>query len=247
MMLPFAIPNSNRLLDPTTPLNSTTNFLPVAPPAGVAAVAQLTNVMTNFGWEYVWHCHMLGHEENDFMRPVAFLVAPGAPTIGTATAGNTQATVSFTAPVGTGGSPITSYTATSNPGGLTATGAASPITVTGLTVGTAYTFTVTATNAIGTGAASAASNSITAVTTPGAPTIGTATSRQRTGNSDLYCACIKWRQRDYIVHSNLKPRRHNGHRNCKPDNGNRADKRHCLYIHCNGNEHHWNGPGISRF
>jgi len=86
---------------------------------------------------------------------------PGAPTIGTATAGNAQAAVSFTAPAVTGGPAITSYTATSSPGGITGTGSSSPITVSGLTNGTAYTFTVTATNSIGTGAASAASNSVT--------------------------------------------------------------------------------------
>ena len=86
MVLPFTIPNSNRLLDPTTALNSTTNFLPVAPPAGVAAVAQVSNVMTNFYWEYVFHCHMLGHEENDFMRPMVFNIPPpAAPTTLTAT------------------------------------------------------------------------------------------------------------------------------------------------------------------
>jgi hypothetical protein len=100
---------------------------------------------------------------------------PGAPTIGTATGGNTQATVSFTAPASDGGFPITSYTATSSDGN-TGTGTASPITVTGLTNGRAYTFTVTATNIAGTGPASAASNSVTpAPTAPGAPTIGTAT------------------------------------------------------------------------
>ena len=86
---------------------------------------------------------------------------PGAPTIGTATAGDAQATVTFSAPFSDGGSAITSYTATSSPGAMTATGSASPLTVTGLTNGTAYTFTVTATNAIGTGPASAASNSVT--------------------------------------------------------------------------------------
>ncbi len=76
MTLPFQIPNSNRLLDPTMPAGSTANFLPVAPPIGLPAVAQTTNVMTNFGWEYVWHCHLLGHEENDMMRPIAFLAKP---------------------------------------------------------------------------------------------------------------------------------------------------------------------------
>jgi hypothetical protein len=100
---------------------------------------------------------------------------PGAPTIGTATKGNTQATVAFTAPASDGGSAITGYTATSSPGGLTGTGTASPVTVIGLTNGTAYTFTVTATNANGTGPASSASNSVTPSTVPGAPTIGTAT------------------------------------------------------------------------
>jgi len=86
---------------------------------------------------------------------------PGAPTIGTATAGNAQASVAFTAPAVTGGPAITSYTATSSPGGITGSAASSPITVSGLTNGTAYTFTVTATNSIGTSAASAASNSVT--------------------------------------------------------------------------------------
>ena len=76
MTLPFTIPNSNRLLDPTMPLGSTANFTPVAPPPGTAAVAGTTNVPTNFGWEYVWHCHLLGHEENDMMRPIVFQPAP---------------------------------------------------------------------------------------------------------------------------------------------------------------------------
>jgi uncharacterized protein (TIGR02145 family) len=95
---------------------------------------------------------------------------PGAPTIKTVTAGNAQATVTFTAPVSDGGSAITGYTATSNPGSKTGSGTASPITVTGLTNGTAYTFTVTATNANGIGPASSASNSVIPSTVPGAPT-----------------------------------------------------------------------------
>ena len=103
---------------------------------------------------------------------------PGAPTIRTATRGNGQATVAFTAPASDGGSAITSYTATSTPGNFTGTvsqAGSGSITVTGLTNGTAYTFKVKATNAIGTGSESAASNSVTPATVPGIPTIGTAT------------------------------------------------------------------------
>jgi hypothetical protein len=32
----------------------------------------VNNALYNFGWEYVWHCHLLGHEENDMMRPTVF-------------------------------------------------------------------------------------------------------------------------------------------------------------------------------
>ena len=101
---------------------------------------------------------------------------PDAPTIGTATRGNAQASVTFTAPANNGGSVITGYTVTSSPSNITATGTTSPITVTGLSNGTAYTFTVTATSTVGTGVASSASNSVTPATVPGAPTSVSATS-----------------------------------------------------------------------
>ncbi|MEI2302278.1 putative Ig domain-containing protein [Ensifer sp. MJa1] len=86
---------------------------------------------------------------------------PDAPTIGTALEGDAQADVYFTAPAQNGGAAITTYTATSSPGGLTGTGSLSPITVAGLSNGTAYTFTVTATNSAGPSVSSAASNSVT--------------------------------------------------------------------------------------
>ena len=104
---------------------------------------------------------------------------PGAPTIGTATAtGATTATVAFTAPSNTGGTPITGYQALSSPGGITATGSSSPISVTGLSGSTTYTFQVRAQNAIGYGAYSGSSNSITTSVAAGSQaftTVGTFT------------------------------------------------------------------------
>jgi uncharacterized protein (TIGR02145 family) len=94
---------------------------------------------------------------------------PGAPVIGTATAGNESATVSYTAPAApaNGSPPITSYTAKSNDG-ITSTltqAGSGVITVNGLTNGTAYTFTVTATNSNDEGAPSAPSNGVRTLTT----------------------------------------------------------------------------------
>jgi len=83
--------------------------------------------------------------------------APGAPVIGTATAGNGLAMVAFTPPGSDGGSAITGYTAQCSAIGQTTrsnTGPSSPITVSSMTNGITYDCTVTATNAIGTGAPS---------------------------------------------------------------------------------------------
>ena len=106
---------------------------------------------------------------------VTTIGVPGAPVIGAATKTNTNhVNVAFTAPTSNGGSPITKYTATSNPDGITGTveqAGSGTITVMGLTSGTSYTFTVTATNTEGlTSLASAPSNSVT-IQVPGAPVI----------------------------------------------------------------------------
>ena len=99
-------------------------------------------------------------EAKAFKAATLWPTLPDAPTIGTASSGNTSATVPFTVPTNLYGG-TAQYTATSNPSGVTGTASSSPVTVTGLTNGTAYTFTVTATTGAGTGAASSASNSIT--------------------------------------------------------------------------------------
>ena len=87
---------------------------------------------------------------------------PGAPTGVSATAGDSQATVTWSPPASNGGSPITSYTVTSSGGQVvTVSGLTTSATVGGLRDGTAYMFTVAATNAVGTGPPSARSGAVT--------------------------------------------------------------------------------------
>ena len=76
--LPFPIPNSIRLMDVTMANGPDTNITNINPFTGAAGTQN--NTYQNFGWEYVWHCHILGHEENDMMRPIVFQVPPPAPS-----------------------------------------------------------------------------------------------------------------------------------------------------------------------
>ena len=103
-------------------------------------------------------------------------ILPGAPTIGSLTAGNTTVNVTWSAPSSNGGSPLTSYTVyVNNVATITNINPANTSQlVSGLSNGTSYSFKVTATNVIGEGPASSSSNA-TPYTTPGAPTIGTVT------------------------------------------------------------------------
>jgi hypothetical protein len=71
--VPFAMPENIRPLNPTQPLGSTMGFGQIDPLTGAALEPLRTNVMTNFGFEYTWHCHILSHEENDMMRTTVFL------------------------------------------------------------------------------------------------------------------------------------------------------------------------------
>lgn len=88
---------------------------------------------------------------------------PGVPTITNVSLTNNVASIQFTPPMSNGGSPITEYTVTSSPSGLTGTGTSSPISVTGLTYGTPYTFTIKAKNSVGDSIASESSASVTPV------------------------------------------------------------------------------------
>jgi hypothetical protein len=86
--VPFTVPNSIRLIDPTMPVGA---MLTPPPPAGWFdpagnRIAAIFNHEVNFGWEYVWHCHILAHEEMDMMHSLAFAVPPATtPSLLTAT------------------------------------------------------------------------------------------------------------------------------------------------------------------
>ncbi len=154
-----------------TTTNSTFNYTPVTTAdqtsAAIAVFAKVStsNPATAAG-QMGWGTMGAGNMGPTF--GAAALTVPDAPTIGTATAGNASATVTFTAPSNNGGSAILDYRITSSPGGITETVSGTPGVIDGLTNGQAYTFTVQARNAQGYSAASAASNSVT----PAAPTIG---------------------------------------------------------------------------
>ena len=102
--------------------------------------------------------------------PVTPVGPPEPPTGLTATFGDGEVSVSWTAPADTGGTDVTGYTVTASPGGAQcATTGATSCTVTGLTNGTEYTFTATATNAVGESELSAPSDAATPATQPGPP------------------------------------------------------------------------------
>ena len=98
--IPWELPNSIRAMDTSSSLGTVngpaavgnnpgciTNPFALQPligpvcvpfttidPTGNAVV--VTNALINYGSEYVYHCHLLSHEEHDMMRPISFAVAP---------------------------------------------------------------------------------------------------------------------------------------------------------------------------
>jgi FtsP/CotA-like multicopper oxidase with cupredoxin domain len=77
---PFEVPNSIRPIDPTKEIGVTLQGGPggFKNPAGDPVT--VVNHLVNFGWEYVWHCHILGHEEMDMMHGLPFATPPTAPS-----------------------------------------------------------------------------------------------------------------------------------------------------------------------
>jgi len=99
--LPWEIPNSVRALSPMDPLFDGVDPLNpqlgdhgvlasatladllaigIPPSNGQAEPVDIVNHLVNFGWEYVYHCHILSHEEMDMMQPVSVAYPPFAPS-----------------------------------------------------------------------------------------------------------------------------------------------------------------------
>lgn len=84
------LPNSIRLLDPSMPegmhlmgANTTQREamgLPIMAFNPDGEPVDIVNHIVNFGWEYVYHCHILSHEEMDMMHAQVVGVAPTPPT-----------------------------------------------------------------------------------------------------------------------------------------------------------------------
>jgi FtsP/CotA-like multicopper oxidase with cupredoxin domain len=96
-VLPWELENSIRPLDPMRPMYTGGAIDPAAPYTmanstladGLAlpVVANpdgepidVYNHLVNFGAEYVYHCHILSHEEMDMMRPVLLAYPPARPS-----------------------------------------------------------------------------------------------------------------------------------------------------------------------
>jgi FtsP/CotA-like multicopper oxidase with cupredoxin domain len=72
--VPFEVPNAVRPLNPMMPSGDTSAFNNVDPQGNPTGA--IMNKLVNFGWEYVYHCHILSHEEMDMMRPESVALPP---------------------------------------------------------------------------------------------------------------------------------------------------------------------------
>ena len=140
--------------------------------AHTATVGPLTNGQT---YQFYVVVTYQSHQSytSALSNPTTVSGKPSAPTNVQATAGNRNATVTWTAPAATNGTPVDKYTVTTSPGGVKATvfaqnGQPPPTkaVVSGLKNGTAYTFTVSAHNQGGDSDDSDPSNVVTPIGDP---------------------------------------------------------------------------------
>ncbi|OWY59269.1 hypothetical protein B7486_75490, partial [cyanobacterium TDX16] len=139
---------------------------PTATPAQVWAAlntSAIEGVLTDLG---------TGSPNKLLYTNTSLLTDATAPTGVTATPGNAQVQVSWTAPSSTGGSAVRWYQVLRDGVQVhqTANGSTLSWTDTGRTNGTSYAYTVRAVTAVGTGATSSPAVSATPRTVPGAPT-----------------------------------------------------------------------------
>jgi large repetitive protein len=160
-----------------------TSYTVTASPGGTTSICSTSPCvitgLTN-GTSYTFTAHATNtvgdSAESAPSTSVTPATVPGPPTGASAISGNGSATVSWSAPITSGGAPITSYVVTVNPGGATMSCSVSPCVVAGLANGTPYTFTVHAMNSVGNSAESSPTTTVTPAAAPGVPT-GVAASR----------------------------------------------------------------------
>ena len=116
---------------------------------------------------YCWGANGLGQlgdgTSTQRTAPVqVIMLSPGPPTGVTATAADTTAAISWTAPATLGTGTLTGYTATAAPGGGSCSATTTSCTITGLTDGTAYSVTVVTRTTDGNSAPSTAVSAIPA-------------------------------------------------------------------------------------
>lgn len=146
----------------------TTVTLPTTSSTGAASVTNAVTTTSQYRWKFAGGGGYAASTSPSVTVTVGSSnTVPAAPTKPTATPGNGQVTLNWTAPAN-GGSAIGLYVVQrSTDNGVTWTGttntpsAATSYTVTGLSNGTAYRFRVAAHNSVGTGSYSVASDSVT--------------------------------------------------------------------------------------